>query len=165
MTIVWFTLLTLAVFFLMEGVAWTTHRYIMHGPLGWGWHRDHHEPHDKTFEVNDLYGVVGAVVGTSLFVVAWLTDLWWVRAMACGLPVISTDATAGPDLLDDRTGRVIPADDLEALVEVLRWAGNHRDGIARMRDDARRAAERMTWERYRTCVREATAPLVLGGKS
>ncbi|MFY7851931.1 MAG: beta-carotene hydroxylase, partial [Brevundimonas sp.] len=84
MTFVWFTLLTLAVFFLMEGVAWTTHRYIMHGPLGWGWHRDHHEPHDKTFELNDLYGVVGAVVGTSPFVVAWLTDLWWVRAIALG---------------------------------------------------------------------------------
>jgi beta-carotene 3-hydroxylase len=82
---VWFTLLTLAVFFAMEGVAWLTHRYIMHGPLGWGWHRDHHEPHDKIFETNDLYGVAGAVVGTGLFVVAWLTGLWWVRAVALGV--------------------------------------------------------------------------------
>lgn len=82
---VWFTLLTLAVFFAMEGVAWCTHRYIMHGPLGWGWHRDHHEPHDKAFEVNDLYGVVGALVGTGLFVLAWLTGLWWVRAIALGV--------------------------------------------------------------------------------
>ncbi len=81
----WFILLTLAVFFLMEGVAWWTHRYVMHGRLGWGWHRDHHEPHDKTFETNDLYGVVGAVVGTGLFVLAWLTGLWWVRAIALGV--------------------------------------------------------------------------------
>ena len=85
MLAVWFTLLTLAVFFAMEGVAWWTHRHIMHGPLGWGWHRDHHEPHDKTFETNDLYGVVGAIVGTGLFVIAWLTGLWWVRAVALGV--------------------------------------------------------------------------------
>src|SRR5688572_23813609 len=66
MTTVWFILLTMAVFLAMEGVAWWTHRYVMHGALGWGWHRDHHEPHDKTFETNDLYGVVGAVIGTGL---------------------------------------------------------------------------------------------------
>ena len=34
-----FTVLTLAVFFLMEGVAWWSHKYIMHG-WGWAWHRD-----------------------------------------------------------------------------------------------------------------------------
>jgi beta-carotene 3-hydroxylase len=80
-----FALLTLAVFLAMEGVAWWTHRYIMHGPLGWGWHRDHHEPHDKRFETNDLYGVVGSVVGVSLFVVAWRTGLWPVYAVALGV--------------------------------------------------------------------------------
>jgi len=82
---VWFTVLTVAVFFAMEGVAWWTHRYVMHGPLGWVWHRDHHQPHGRMFEVNDLYGVLGAISGFGLFVLAWWTGLWWVRSIALGV--------------------------------------------------------------------------------
>ncbi len=52
----------------MELVALTSHKYIMHG-FGWAWHRDHHEPHDKRFEKNDLYGVVGAAMSISMFAV------------------------------------------------------------------------------------------------
>ena len=68
----------------MEGVAWSSHKYIMHG-FGWGWHRDHHEPHDNTFERNDLYGVVGAAISISFFAVgsplvmgesAWWPGTW-----------------------------------------------------------------------------------------
>jgi beta-carotene 3-hydroxylase len=50
----------------MEMVAWGSHKYIMHG-WGWGWHRDHHEPHDNALEKNDLYGIVGAVMSISMF--------------------------------------------------------------------------------------------------
>ncbi len=50
----------------MEGVAWASHKYIMHG-FGWNWHRDHHEPHDKILEKNDLFAAVGAAISISLF--------------------------------------------------------------------------------------------------
>lgn len=85
MSAFWFTPLTLAVFLAMEGVAWFTHRYVMHGALGWGWHRDHHEPHGRLLEINDLYGVVGSLFAIALFVLAWVTGLWWVRAIALGV--------------------------------------------------------------------------------
>lgn len=52
----------------MEFVAWSSHKYIMHG-FGWGWHRDHHEPHDGFLEKNDLYAIVGAVLSISMFAV------------------------------------------------------------------------------------------------
>jgi beta-carotene 3-hydroxylase len=63
----------------MEFVAWSAHKYIMHG-WGWGWHRDHHEPHDNMLEKNDLFGVVGAVVAISLFTYGFVYSpfLWWV---------------------------------------------------------------------------------------
>jgi len=60
--------IVLATVFVMEWVAWSSHKYIMHG-WGWGWHRDHHEPHDNALEKNDLYGIVGAATSISLFAI------------------------------------------------------------------------------------------------
>jgi beta-carotene 3-hydroxylase len=72
--------IVLATIFAMEWVAWSSHKYIMHG-FGWGWHRDHHEPHDKRFEKNDLYGVVGAAASISMFALGSPLVLgemaWW----------------------------------------------------------------------------------------
>jgi beta-carotene 3-hydroxylase len=78
------TLIVLTSVLAMEWVAWASHKYIMHG-WGWAWHRDHHEPHDRTFEKNDLYGVVGAVMSISMFAIgsplvmgsaAWWPGTW-----------------------------------------------------------------------------------------
>lgn len=68
----------------MEGVAWASHRYVMHG-FGWAWHRDHHEPHDGVLERNDLYALVGAAMSISMFAIgspmirgaaAWEPGTW-----------------------------------------------------------------------------------------
>jgi len=77
-------LIVLATFAAMEFVAWSSHKYIMHG-WGWGWHRDHHEPHDNVLEKNDLYALVGAAMSISMFAVgsplvmgegAWEPGTW-----------------------------------------------------------------------------------------
>jgi beta-carotene 3-hydroxylase len=60
------SLIVLATVLFMEGLAWWSHKYVMHG-FGWGWHRDHHEPHDNALEKNDLYGLVGAAMSISMF--------------------------------------------------------------------------------------------------
>jgi beta-carotene 3-hydroxylase len=61
-------LIIIATVLAMEFVAWSSHKYIMHG-FGWAWHRDHHEPHDNFFEKNDLYAVFGAVISISFFMI------------------------------------------------------------------------------------------------
>lgn len=55
----WIThsLIVIVVFLLMEGVAWATHKYVMHGFL-WSWHRSHHRVHPHTLERNDLFAIV-----------------------------------------------------------------------------------------------------------
>ncbi len=53
-------LLVIATFLFMEGVAWFTHKYIMHGFL-WTWHRSHHKVHPHTLERNDLFAVVFSI--------------------------------------------------------------------------------------------------------
>jgi beta-carotene 3-hydroxylase len=64
----------------MEGVAWSSHKYVMHG-FGWGWHRDHHEPHEGSLERNDLYALVGAAMSISMFALGsplvMGADAWW----------------------------------------------------------------------------------------
>jgi len=61
----------------MEGFAWWTHKYVMHG-WGWGWHRSHHEPRHGAFEKNDLYAATFAVLVVTLFGVGlWWEPLWW----------------------------------------------------------------------------------------
>ena len=70
----------------MEGVAYVTHRYVMHGPLGWGWHRSHHEETEGTFERNDLYAVVFTVLSGALITVG-IAGVWPLRQVGIGLMV------------------------------------------------------------------------------
>lgn len=50
-------LIVMATFLFWEGIAWFTHKYIMHGFL-WGWHKSHHTAHRHTLEKNDLFAVL-----------------------------------------------------------------------------------------------------------
>ena len=53
-------------FILMEGVAWFTHKYIMHGFL-WSLHHDHHlKEHPGFFERNDFFFLLFAIPGIIL---------------------------------------------------------------------------------------------------
>ncbi len=55
--------IVLAAFLTMEGVAWFTHKYIMHGLL-WTFHRDHHKKEsDSFFERNDFFFLIFAIPG------------------------------------------------------------------------------------------------------
>ena len=77
-------LIIIATIIAMECVAWSSHKYVMHG-FGWGWHRDHHEPHDSFLEKNDLFAIVGAALSIGFFALgspvilgaaAWAPGTW-----------------------------------------------------------------------------------------
>lgn len=56
-------MLVIAAFLSMEGVAWITHKYIMHGLL-WSLHRDHHKKESQGFfEHNDFFFLIFALPG------------------------------------------------------------------------------------------------------
>lgn len=59
-------LITIATFLFWEGVAWFTHKYIMHGFL-WRWHRSHHTVHPHKLEKNDLFALVFSIPSIGLF--------------------------------------------------------------------------------------------------
>jgi len=82
------------------------------------------------------------------------------EAMASGLPVLSTPASGAEDLIDDSCGKLVPAGNLEALVEGLKWFDQHREQLSELSRAARVRAERCTWRHYRHCVTSAVAPFV-----
>ncbi len=53
-------LIVAATFFVMEFMAWFTHKYVMHG-LGWYFHKDHHQPTKSVFEKNDIFFLIYAI--------------------------------------------------------------------------------------------------------
>lgn len=55
-----YALVFLFAFIFMEFAAWFLHKYVMHGFL-WSLHKDHHEPHNKLFQRNDLFAFFFAV--------------------------------------------------------------------------------------------------------
>lgn len=58
-----FALIIIVTFFFMEFVAWSVHKYVMHGFL-WSLHEDHHTKNPNSFfEKNDYFFVIFAVPG------------------------------------------------------------------------------------------------------
>jgi beta-carotene 3-hydroxylase len=69
----------------MEGMAWFTHKYVMHGFL-WSLHKDHHrKDHDSWFERNDAFFIFYAVVSMSLIMIADNTSFWYGWPMGFGI--------------------------------------------------------------------------------
>jgi beta-carotene 3-hydroxylase len=68
-------------FFIMEFMAWVTHKYVMHGFL-WSLHKDHHHKHhDSWFERNDTFFIFYALVSIGCFL------LWKYGVFVYGLSV------------------------------------------------------------------------------
>lgn len=76
-------LLAFIAFCFMEFVAWSNHKYVMHGFL-WIWHKDHHQNDHKKlslnyqpvrhFELNDLFFIVYALPAIILLIMGFVSD-------------------------------------------------------------------------------------------
>ena len=69
-TVIISALIVIATFFFMEGVAWFTHKYIMHGFL-WTWHESHHKVHKHKWERNDLFFILFSLPSIILFAIGF----------------------------------------------------------------------------------------------
>jgi beta-carotene 3-hydroxylase len=78
-------ILCVATFFFMEGVAWFSHKYIMHGFL-WSWHKSHHHPYQGVLEKNDLFAVVFSIPAiATIFVGLTFSFLYWLFWVGLGI--------------------------------------------------------------------------------
>jgi starch synthase len=71
------------------------------------------------------------------------------EALASGMPIISTEATAAPDLiLHGIEGLLIPSGDLDALCQAMQFCVDNPEKLKMMGKAARRCAERFSWNSY-----------------
>jgi glycosyltransferase involved in cell wall biosynthesis len=71
------------------------------------------------------------------------------EAMASGLPVIVTDATAGEDCVEDsKEGFIIKAGDKEGLAKSIHYFIDHPEQVEPIGRAARKRAEQFTWDAY-----------------
>jgi beta-carotene 3-hydroxylase len=85
-TLLWIVVFV-ATFVMMEGMAWFTHKYVMHGIL-WKLHQDHHrKDHSSWWERNDLFFVFYAIVSIGFFLLWRYDDVW--MALPIGLGILA----------------------------------------------------------------------------
>ncbi|MDI6717446.1 MAG: glycosyltransferase family 4 protein [Patescibacteria group bacterium] len=73
-----------------------------------------------------------------------------IQAMACGLPVICTENTGGPDIVrNGKDGFIIPIRDIEKLKEKLLYLYNNKKILKQMSQSAKeRVSKGFTWDVY-----------------
>ncbi len=104
------------------------------------------------------------IAGSHVFVFPSLAEgfgLVVLEAMSCGVPVITTSHTCGPDVMrDGEHGFIVPIRDAEALAERLAWGIDNQGELAAMGAAAAAQAGLFTWERFRAGVRDAYKKMV-----
>jgi beta-carotene 3-hydroxylase len=86
-----YTVVFFMTFFIMEFMAWFTHKYVMHGFL-WNLHADHHKKdHDSWFERNDTFFVFYAIISI-IFFLLWQNGLLEI-GLAIGLGIFAYGLT------------------------------------------------------------------------
>jgi len=100
----------------------------------------------RGFELTEAY------LRSHLLVFPSLADgfgLVLLEAMACGIPVVTTERTGGPDLLQQGGGYLVKAGDADALRARIEEIMCSRRDLPEVSSAARRVAEQHSWQRYR----------------
>jgi glycosyltransferase involved in cell wall biosynthesis len=72
------------------------------------------------------------------------------ESLACGLPILSTERTAAPDLIrHGEQGFLVRAGSATAIAQQIDEVLRNRPGLPQMRLAARRTAESFSWARFR----------------
>jgi glycosyltransferase involved in cell wall biosynthesis len=71
------------------------------------------------------------------------------EAMASGLPVICTDCTGGPDILQEQKhGFIVPSKNIEILAERILWCFQNQNLAKQMGMEAQQYVQQFTWDNY-----------------
>ncbi len=99
----------------MEFVAWSTHKYVMHGFL-WKWHKDHHKldgrnyspemMEEKHFEKNDLFFLIYALPAIVLLIIGFTTNSFSMVFIGVGITIYGFTYFVVHDIIIHRRLRI-----------------------------------------------------------
>ena len=84
-----------------------------------------------------------------------------VEAMATGLPVLLSEHVGAKEVVTEgETGWVVPAEDVDALAERMRWCVEHPEPVRALHDACVDTAQEYSWTAYRERVTAVLASVV-----
>jgi len=111
--------------------------------------------------------LVQAYASADLFVFPSLAEGFGhvlLEALASGVPILSTNRTAAPDLITEGIeGFVVPPGSAEAVAERIEWALANPARLGEMAEAARVRAESFTWAAFRTRIANLVRHLIRPG--
>ncbi|MBS1576767.1 MAG: beta-carotene hydroxylase [Bacteroidetes bacterium] len=84
MVTIYYILVLIGAYIVMEGITWLTHKYVMHGFL-WYLHKDHHQVEPGFFEKNDAFFAIFAIPTIILLWIGTYDHIWWLQSIGFGI--------------------------------------------------------------------------------
>ncbi len=113
-------LITLGTFFLMEGITWCTHKYVMHGFL-WYLHEDHHQPNKSFFEKNDAFFLIFAVPSWLCIMLGLQNEHYYIAAIGFGIAMYGAAYFLVHDVIIHQRFKWFTRNN-NVYVRTIRWA-------------------------------------------
>jgi beta-carotene 3-hydroxylase len=120
MNFIFYCLIAVATFVLMEGVTWLTHKYVMHGFL-WYLHQDHHNPKHHVFEKNDAFFIIFAIPSWLCIMLGSMNEVWWIVSIGAGIALYGLAYFLVHDVIIHQRFKIFSRSN-NRYVKALRWA-------------------------------------------
>lgn len=115
-----YLLIVVATFFLMEGVAWLTHKYVMHKWL-WYLHEDHHKKRPGFFEKNDAFFLIFAIPSFLSILYGSINGIWWLVSIGAGIALYGMAYFIVHDIIIHQRFKLFTRSN-NSFVRTVRWA-------------------------------------------
>jgi beta-carotene 3-hydroxylase len=112
--------IVLTTFCAMEGIAWLTHKYVMHGWL-WYLHKDHHQPEPGFFEKNDAFFLIFAIPSFLLILFGTLNKAYWSVSVGAGIALYGLAYFIVHDIIIHQRFKLFTRTN-NKFIRTVRWA-------------------------------------------
>jgi beta-carotene 3-hydroxylase len=110
----------LSTFFIMEGITWLTHKYIMHGFL-WYLHEDHHKKGPRFFEKNDAFFLIFSIPSILCIAFGVTSKMYWLAAIGFGIAMYGLAYFIVHDVIIHQRVKLFSRSN-NVYVRAIRWA-------------------------------------------
>lgn len=115
-----YPLIALAVFGLMEGITWCTHKFVMHGFL-WYLHEDHHKKGSGFFEKNDAFFIIFAIPSWLCIMLGSMQHAWVTVSIGAGIAMYGAAYFLVHDIIIHQRFKIFTRSK-NKYIKTIRWA-------------------------------------------